>query len=296
MLFNQIKTVMLLAALSGLLLLLGDLIGGHDGIIFALVMALVMNGLTYFFSDRLVLMLYRAQPLDRQTHASIYQIVESLAQKMQLPMPKLWLVQSPMANAFATGRSPQHASIAVTTSILSLLEEHEIRAVLAHELSHIKNRDMLVSTIAAVMASAIGYLAHSIRYAALWASMNGEKRRQGSSSAFSFLVAFFMPLAAALLQLAISRSREYLADERGADACQDPLALASALEKLHNGTGQRQQSATESPAHAATASLFFIHPFSGRGLIALFSTHPPVEERIARLKKIWLSQQQAHRC
>ena len=284
MIFNRIKTFILLVALSGLLMLIGGFIGGSTGIHFALIFSLIMNVITLFYSDRIVLRMYRAQPLDKQQHAWIYDTIKELAQSMKLPMPKLWLVHTPMANAFATGRNPHHASIAVTTGIIDLLERDELRGVLAHELSHIKNRDTLVTTIAATIATAIGYLAHMLQYAAFWGSMSNSRRR-GNPIAM-ILVAILMPIAATLIQLAISRSREYLADETGAHHCHDPLALASALEKLHYNVQHAHLNNTDTH-HASTASMFIVHPFVGNTWLSLFSTHPPMNKRVARLRKLY---------
>jgi heat shock protein HtpX len=286
MFFNILKTIILLTVLSGLLILIGGLIGGTTGVQFALIISLLMNGLAYFFSDKLVLSLYRAQPLNQNQYPQIYAIVSELTQRMQLPMPKLWVISTPMANAFATGRNPEHASIAVTTGIMQLLDEDELRGVLAHELAHVKNRDVLVATIAATIATAIGYLAHMLQYAAFWSSVDNRRRNNNSNPLFMFLVALLMPLAATLIQLAISRSREYLADETGAHTCQDPLALASALEKLHAHIPHAHLR-PDDMQHASTAPLFIVHPFSTSGLIALFSTHPPMHSRIARLRTMY---------
>lgn len=282
MLFDRIKTVLLLAALSGLLLLLGNLIGGKEGLFVALIMAVIMNGVVYFFSDKIVLSMYRAQPLDPHKYKHIYAMVADLAQRMKLPMPKLWLIKTPMANAFATGRSPHHASVAVTTGILEILDTDELRGVLAHELSHVQNRDILVSTIAATLAAAISYVARMAQYSAYYQSNrnNGERR----SNPFAMLIiALFMPIAAALIQFAISRSREYLADESGVESTGEPLALASALEKLQNNIS-RAHLDNQDVGKASTAPLFIVYPFTGRGIINLFSTHPPMEKRIERLR------------
>lgn len=283
---NKIKTVVLLATLSGLLLLLGALFGGQTGVQIALVMALIMNFIAYFFSEKIVLSLYRAQPLDKVQYAWIYEMVEDLARTMNMPMPKLWLINTPMANAFATGRNPSHASVAVTTGILQILDRDELRGVLAHELSHVKNRDILISTIAATIATAIGYLAHMMQYAAFWgaASSSNDKERRGNPI-FMLLIAIIMPIAASLIQLAISRSREYLADETGAHHSHDPLALASALQKLQSNIPRAHMDSKDT-VHASTASLFIVHPFSTDGLISLFSTHPPMAKRIERLHRI----------
>ena len=280
MFWNQFKTVILLGSLGGLLLLIGHLFGGQSGMIIALAIALVINFVVYFYSDKIVLKMYKAQPLDQDRFASIYEMVEELSYNANIPMPKLWYIPTPMANAFATGRNPKNASVVVTQGILDLLEDHELRGVLAHELSHVKNRDILVATIAATMAMAIGYLADML----YWSSLFGGSRRNRSGGGVSaILIAMLMPFAAMLIQLAISRSREYLADESGATISHDPLALASALEKLQY-SAQMQKLKPKSQAQTSTASMFIVYPFFGKGLISLFSTHPPMEKRIKRLR------------
>jgi len=287
MFFNKIKTIILLATLSALLMAIGGLIGGTHGIQMALCMALIFNGIAYFFSDKIVLHMYGAQPLDRTRYAWIYQIVEELASDMHIPMPKLWLLNTPMANAFATGRNPRHASVALTTSIINLLDKDELRGVLAHELSHVKNRAILVTTIAATIATAISYLANMLRWTAMWGSMSNDNRRRSDNPLALMLIGLIMPSAALLIQLAISRSREYLADETGADCCRDPLALASALEKLNSyATQGHADQHAQDPRYASTASLFIVHPFTDSSWSSLFSTHPPMSKRIARLREL----------
>jgi heat shock protein HtpX len=285
MIFNKIKTAVLLAALSGILLFFGSLFGGAAGLQFALILALIMNGIAYFFSDKIVLSLYNAKPLDQQEYAWIYEIIEELRHSMQLPMPKLWLVQTPMANAFATGRNPNHASIAVTTGILNLLDRDELRGVLAHELSHVKNRDILVGTVAATIATAIGYLANMLQHMAFWDSISGSERRRAGNPLVALAISIVMPIAAMLIQFAISRSREYLADETGARHCHDPLALASALEKLHNHIPHAHLHNNDA-RRASTAPLFIVHPFTSSNWMSLFSTHPPMQKRIQRLRAL----------
>lgn len=280
--YNQIKTAFLLGSLSGLFLLMGGLLGGSTGLTYALILALIMNFIAYFYSDKIVLRMYKAQPLDRQQYGWIYETIADLAQKMNLPMPKLWLIPHKMANAFATGRNPQNASIAVTSGILELLNKRELAGVLAHELGHVKNRDILVSTIAAVLATAIGYLASMLRFGAFMGDTRDGKSR---NPLFLLFAAILMPFAATLLQLAISRSREYLADETGAHTCNDAEGLASALEKLHNHIPDASLN-KQDVEKASTAPLFIVHPFSGSDWTALFSTHPPVAARIARLRKM----------
>ncbi|MCK5632491.1 zinc metalloprotease HtpX [bacterium] len=286
MFLNWIKTAILLAALSGLLLFFGAQFGGYSGLQFAFIMALVMNGIAYFFSEKIVLRLYKAQPLNKTDYASVYATVKELSDAMKIPMPKLWLINNSMANAFATGRNPKHASIAITSGIIHILNEDELRGVLAHELAHIKNRDILISTIAATIATAIGYMASMLRYFAFWGALGGGSRRRNGNPLFMILVAILMPIAAALIQLAISRSREFLADETGASYCKDPLALASALQKLHDSARISPLDPNQN-SKASTASLFIVHPFSGKGMLSLFSTHPPVAKRIARLRKMY---------
>lgn len=283
MFFNQVKTILLLGILSSLFVVIGYAAGGSDGMTIALIMAFAMNFITYFWSDKFVLMMYGAKPLDAVRFKYIYDMMQDLCYAMRMPMPKLWYIDTDMANAFATGRNPSHASVAVTRGILNLLEERELRGVLAHEISHVKNRDILIGTIAAVIASAIGYVAYMMRWAAFFGSSRDDEGR--SNTAVMIIMAIFVPLIATLIQLAISRSREYLADETGAKCCHDPLALASALEKLEHGTQSRHQE-PESAAQASMASLFIVYPFSGKGILNLLSTHPPMEKRIARLRKM----------
>ena len=283
MIFNTIKTGLLLTTLSGLLMLLGGFIGGSSGIQIALFLSLIINGIAFFFSDRIVLSLYKAQVLNKDQYPWIYEIIEELTHKMHLPMPRLWIINTQVANAFATGRNPKNASIAITTGILSILDEEELRGVLAHELAHIKNRDTLITTIAATIASTIGHLAYMLRNAALWGSFNGNRRKENPF--ILIIVSILMPLAATLIQLALSRSREYAADETGAHCSGSPLALASALQKLENNTKYAHMD-PENARHTSTASLFIVHPFAGHSLSTLFATHPPTSSRIARLHQL----------
>lgn len=273
--------------MSSLLLIMGDLLGGTQGITIALVLSIILNGTMYFFSDKIVLGMYQAQKLSQAEYNWIYEIVSDLSHEMRLPMPKLWLVKDPMANAFATGRNPSHSSIAVTSGILSLLTPDELRGVLAHELSHIKNRDILVTTIAATMAMAIGYCADFMRHMAFWGTFShGSGKNRNGSSVFGLIaIAVLMPIIALLIKLGVSRSREYLADETGADACKDSLALARALEKLHNHIPKAHMN-PEDTARASMASLFIVHPFKGGGLMELFSTHPSMQKRVEKLYTI----------
>lgn len=281
--FNQLKAFILLGALSGIFLLMGYWVGGQGGALFAFMMALGVNFFTYYFSDSLVLGMYGAVALDEVRYKHIHTMVDELCRSARIPKPRLWIVKNSIANAFATGRNPQNASVAVTQGILDLLNEDELRGVLAHEISHIKNRDILVGTVAAVLATAIGYIANMIQWMFIFDSRRTSKNSERSGGIGALFVALIMPIAATLVQLAISRSREFLADESGAKCSKDPLALAVALEKLHVGV-ERSSEVPPTPAHAAAASLFIVYPFSGSSLVKLFSTHPPMEERIRRLR------------
>lgn len=285
MFWNQLKTALLLSSLSGLLFLIGLWAGGKNGLIIALVISLLMNFVSYFWSDKIVLSMYGAQELDPVRYARTYEVVQKLSRNANIPMPKLWYINTPMANAFATGRNPENGSVAVTQGILDILDDRELTGVLAHEISHIKNRDILIATVAATIATAIGYLANMLQWAALFGSATSKDEDKNGSMIGAIVVAIIMPIAAMLIQMAISRSREYLADESGANISDDPLALASALKKLETGS-KIQHVEPESPAQTATASLFIVYPFSGSGWINLFSTHPPMEERIKRLQEM----------
>ncbi len=280
---NRLKAVMLLAGLSGLFLLMGQLMGGAHGLKIAFIMAVVMNFITYFFSESIVLRLYGAQPLDKNKYQWIYTLVQELSSSMKIPMPKLWIVTMPIANAFATGRNPSHASVVVTTEILNLLDQSELRGVLAHELSHVKNRDILITTMAATLATAIGYVANMMQYAAFFGQSSSNNSEKRTNPLIAMLVAMLMPFAAALLQLALSRSREYLADESGAHYSHEPLALASALAKISN---YKQYAPKDNPIEATTSSLFIVNPLTSTAWVSLFSTHPPVDLRIKRLQEM----------
>lgn len=284
MFWNQIKTVLLLGILSGLFILLGYWLGGPRGITFAFIMALMMNMIAYFFSDKIVLAMYGAQTLDAQQYPKIYRMIEELSEEAKIPMPKVWYIPTDMPNAFATGRNPAHASVAVTHGIIGMLEDHELKGVLAHELGHIKNRDILISTVAATVASAIGYIAQMMQWAFIFGGSSRDDKEQGGGWG-TLIIAIFMPIIATLIQLAISRSREYLADESGAKFCHDPMALASALEKISYGA-QKMNLQPQSTAQAATSSLFIVNPFSGKSILNMLSTHPPMEERIRRLQEM----------
>lgn len=275
-----IKTILLLGVLSVIIIFLGGMFGGKNGIIMAFVISLVMNGGMYFFSDKMALSMSGAKPLDRSHHREIYQIVEELSHKINIPMPKLYITPDMQANAFATGRGPGHASVAVTQGILGTLDRSELRAVLAHELAHVKNRDVLVATIAAVLASTISFLANMSLFSGF--SSNDDENNQGAG-VFGIVIALLVPIAASVIQMAISRQREFGADETGAKTIGTGRPLAKALIAIHDSARMRPMQ-----ANPATASLYIGNPLGGlgSGMMRLFSTHPPVEERIRRLERI----------
>lgn len=275
---SGLKTTFFMALLAGLLVAAGSLIGGQNGATIALVLALVMNLGAYWFSDKIVLAMYRAKQVTEAEAPELHSMVRNLATKAQIPMPKVYIIDTPTPNAFATGRNPQHAAVAVTTGILKILNREELTGVMAHELSHVLHRDILISTVAATIAGAISYLASMAQWAMIFGGGNRDER-EGTNPIGALVVIIVAPIAAMLIQLAISRSREYSADEGGAGLIGNPLALASALRKIHQGV---QQIPME--ANPATAHMFIMSPLTGGGITKLFSTHPPVEERIARLE------------
>jgi len=280
---NAVKTTVLLALLTGLFIAIGGWFGGQSGMVVALGLALVMNFAAYWFSDKIVLRMYRAQPLSEAQAPGVYGIVRNLATRAGMPMPKLYLISSETPNAFATGRNPDHAAVAVTEGILRVMSAEELEGVLAHELSHVLNRDVLISTIAATLAGAVMMLADMARWAAFFGSSR-DNEEGGSNPIGLFLMAILAPLAALLIQTAVSRSREYQADASGARLTHRPLGLASALQKL-----QQANQMVPMDASPATAHLFIVNPLSARTLMSLFSTHPPIEDRIARLRAMRLN-------
>ncbi len=274
---NTFKTALLLTGLTLLLLFIGRAFGGQRGMLFALIFAAVLNFASYFFSDKIALSMYRAQPVTREELPRVYGVVERLAQKIGIPTPRIYVIPTDSPNAFATGRNPSHASVAVTQGILNLLNDEELEGVLAHELGHVRNRDILISSIAATIAGAITYLAHMGRFAMIFGGMDRDNRDRGGGFA-ALLMLILAPIAAMLIQLAVSRSREYEADASGAHYTGNPYALASALAKLDAYSRRIPMMANPSTAH-----LFIVQPLLGVNFGSLFSTHPPIAKRIERL-------------
>ena len=274
--FNLLKTAVLMAAITALFMAIGSLLGGRQGMMIALVVALGMNFFSYWFSDKLVLKMYNAQEVDESSAPQFYRMVAELAQRAQLPMPKVYLINEDAPNAFATGRNPEHAAVAATTGILRMLSEPELRGVMAHELAHVRHRDILISTISATMAGAISMLAN---FAMFFGGRDSEGR--STNPIVGILVMILAPIAASLIQMAISRAREFEADRGGAEISGNPRALASALQKIHNVAQGIPLNAAE--RHPETAQMMIVNPLSGGGLRGLFSTHPSTEERVARL-------------
>ncbi len=283
--YNQLKTFVYLTLLTSLFLLSGWYIGGRMGFITALLFSALMNGFAYFYSEKIILTLFRAQPLDEWNYSWIHEMVKELCHTMGMPKPKLWLINNPAANAMATGRNPENASIAITSGILDVVNQQELRGILAHELSHIKNRDILINSITATFATGIGYIANSFRRMSRQPQYEYEDERHRGNALGRFVLATLMPFAALLIRFAVSRSREYLADEWGSEFSHDPLSLASALLKLEESK-KRNRFNPFNPLVAATAHMFIVNPFLPYGWRVLFSTHPPVELRVARLKKM----------
>ncbi len=275
---NGLKTALLLGLMTALVLGIGNLVGGRQGMLFAFVLAGIMNFVSYWFSDKIVLALYRAKPVDESQAPELHRIVYDLSQRMTMPMPRLYMIPIDAPNAFATGRNPQHAAVAVTEGIMRLLNREELEGVLAHELSHVSNRDILISSVAATLAGAIMMIARIAQFG-MWYVGGRDDDRGGNPIGLLFMV-ILAPFAAMLIQLAISRSREYAADETGARVVGHGSGLASALEKL-------QYASKKMPFRAdpASAHLFIVKPFTGSTLLELFSTHPPLEKRIERLRR-----------
>lgn len=274
--FNFAKTAVLMAAITALFIVVGGMLGGEQGMLMALLMAVGMNFFSYWFSDTMVLKMTNAQQVDERSAPQFYGLVKELAEKAGLPMPKVFLIDEDAPNAFATGRNPENASVAATTGILKILSNRELRGVMAHELAHVRHRDILISTVAATMAGAISALAN---FAMFFGGRDSEGRPANPIA--SLMVAILAPIAASLIQMSISRAREYEADRGGAEISSDPEALAHALEKIHNYAQGIPFQAVEQ--HPETAQMMILNPLSAGGLAQLFSTHPPTEERVARL-------------
>ncbi len=271
---NTLRTFILLTVLTLVLVFVGGMIGGQGGALIALIMAGVMNFVSYWFSDKIVIKMYRGEQV---SSGPLYEVVAELCQRNQLPMPKVYLLPQPTPNAFATGRNPQHAAVAATAGILNSLSREELMGVMAHEMSHVMHRDILIGSIAATIAGAISYLAHMAQWAAIFGG--GRDNDEGSNPIALIALAIIAPMAAMLVQMAISRSREYVADEGGAKLCGNPYYLANALRKL-----EMANQAADARVNEATAHMFIVSPLRGGGIASLFSTHPPMAERIKRLE------------
>ena len=280
---NIFKTALLLSVLTAMLVVIGGAIGGQQGMVVAFFLAIAMNFFSYWFSDKMVLAMYGAKPLDEASAPGVFRIVRQLVTRAGMPMPRIYLIETDTPNAFATGRSPEHAVVAVTEGIMRILDEEELEGVLAHELSHVKNRDVLISTIAATLAGAITYLAHMAQWAAIFGGRSRDDDEGGVNPFTAILMAVLAPIAAMLVQMAVSRAREYQADATGARMVGKSWGLAKALEKL-----QMAQQVVPMNASPATAHLFIVNPLTGRSLMNLFSTHPPLEDRVARLRAMRL--------
>ena len=278
---NTIKTGLLLGALTGLLMLIGGWFGGQNGVVIAFFFAVVMNFGSYWFSDKIVLRMVHAQAVSEGEAPELYAMVKNLALRASMPMPRVYIIPGDTPNAFATGRNEQHAVVAVTEGILRILGRDELEGVIAHELTHIRNRDILIGSIAATLAGAIVMLAHMAQWAAMFGGAGRDDDEGGSNIVGLILMAILAPIAAALIQMAISRSREYLADAGGAKISGKPYGLAGALEKL-----SRASQAIPMEANPSMAHMIIVNPLTGRSLMNLFSTHPPIEERIARLRSM----------
>ncbi len=278
---NTIKTGLLLGALTGLLMLIGGWFGGQQGVVIAFIFAMVMNFGSYWFSHKIVLRMYKAQAVSENEAPQLYAIVKNLAMKASMPMPKVYIIPGDTPNDFATGRNEQHAVVAVTEGLLRILGRDELEGVIAHELTHIRNRDILLGSIAATLAGAIVMLANMAQWAAIFGGGRDDDEGGGSNIVGLILMAILAPIAATIIQMALSRSREYLADAGGATISGKPYGLAGALEKLSRASKTMPMEANPSTAH-----MFIVNPLTGRSLMNLFSTHPPIEERVARLRSM----------
>ncbi len=277
---NNIKTLVLLVTLTLILVWAGGAMGGKQGMTIALIFALTMNFFAYWFSDKIILKMYKAREVRESEAPDLYNIVRMLSQKAEMPMPRVYMIDEEQPNAFATGRNPKHAAVAVTTGIMRILSREELQGVIGHELAHVRNRDILISTIAATIAGAISYLAQMAQWAMIFGGHRGDDDEGGSPIA-AFVMMIVGPIAAMIVQMAISRSREYAADKGGAEIAGNPRYLAGALRKLDMASQKIHMDANPSTSH-----MFIVNPLSGGGILKLFSTHPPIEERIARLESM----------
>ncbi|PIE67480.1 MAG: protease HtpX [Deltaproteobacteria bacterium] len=276
---NQIKTMLLLTVMTVFIMIVGNLLGGHQGMVLALIFAAGMNFFSYWYSDKIVLKMYRAQEATPQQAPELYKMVQTLAARAELPMPRVYIIPKEAPNAFATGRNPDNAVVAVTQGLMNLMNRQEVMGVLAHELAHVKNRDILIGTIAATMAGAIMLLASMARFSAMFGGVHRDDDQGGMGAIGMIAMSIIAPVAAMIIQMAVSRSREYLADATGARIAGSPEGLAQALEKL-GGYARRIPMA----ANPSTAHMFIVNPLSGKSLQSLFSTHPPMDERVRRLR------------
>lgn len=276
---NTLKTGFLLTVLTLLFVFIGQILGGNSGMVIALIFAAIMNLATYWFSDKIVLAMYRAQQVQESDNPRLFNLVRRTATNANLPMPKVYIIPTQTPNAFATGRNPKHAAVAATSGILKILDEDELEGVISHEMAHVRNRDILTGSIVATIAGAISMLAHMAQWAAIFGGAGGRDEEGRRGGLGLLVMAIVAPLAAVLIQMAISRSREYAADQTGAKISHKPLSLANALKKLEYASRRIPLDANPSTAH-----LFIVNPLSGKGMVSLFSTHPPIEERVARLE------------
>jgi len=281
---NMLKTTILLATLTGLLVLIGDYFGGTAGMIIAFLFAVIINFGSYWYSDKIVLKMYRAKEVSPAEAPNLHRIVDGLVMRAGLPKPKVYIVESSMPNAFATGRNPEHAAVAATTGILELLSYEEMEGVLAHELAHVKNRDTLISAIAATLATVVTMIANWAQIAAIFGGFGGSRDDDNGGIIGLIVMAIVAPIAATLIQLAISRSREYAADAEGASICRKPWALADALEKLEYGNSHYSPKVSDVQAKESSAHMFIVNPLKGGSIQSLFSTHPATDERVKRLR------------
>ncbi|MBS3122638.1 zinc metalloprotease HtpX [Candidatus Woesearchaeota archaeon] len=282
---NQLKTFVLLSVLTALLLFVGNVLGGRFGLMIAIVIVVIMNFVSYFYSDKIVLFMYKAKEVKEKDQPELFKIVKEVVSLANIPMPKVYIIPSESPNAFATGRSPSHAAVACTHGIMNLLNKDELKGVIAHEISHIKNRDILIQTVAATIAGIISYVAAMAKWSAIFGGFGGDRNNNGGNMISLLLIAIITPIIALIIQLAISRSREYLADESAARILHNPNGLASALQKLDAGIKQNPLKFGE----PSTSSLFIANPFNARGMLTLLSTHPQINERVRRLKSLKLT-------